>query len=64
MRDVPDFRRCPLCWGGRRGVGNVYSTHGRTRYYKCNCCGHTWTAIVKMEAVRIEHRIVTINTRA
>lgn len=43
---VPAHRRCPSCWGRRKGYGVAYSTQGnpgfeewpthtRTRYYKC-----------------------------
>ena len=63
---IESFRRCPLCWERCKGVGLVYSTQGRTRYYKCKRtltdlppCGHTWTATV--EVVRVEHRVVTLD---
>lgn len=62
-RDVPIFRQCPVCYGGKGGVGNVYCTQGQTRYYKCDRCAHTWTAVVKMAAVKIESRTVDISTR-
>lgn len=46
---IPLHRRCPVCWGGRRGVGLVYKTadpmcvegieeyppNVKRRYYKC-----------------------------
>lgn len=64
------FRRCPICWGRCKGVGLAYSKNGSTRYYKCSRtlteeapCGHTWTAIVRSEVIRVDHRIVTLETR-
>lgn len=63
-RDVPKHRQCPLCYTGLGGVGSQYSKHGNTGYYKCQCCGHTWTATVKVEAVKIEHKVVDMETRA
>lgn len=63
-------RRCPLCWEKARGVGVSYSKQGCTRYYKCKRtltddapCGFTWSAIVRTEIVRVEHRIVTLEER-
>ena len=68
---IPWFRRCPLCWEGNGGVGNCYTTNGSTRYYKCcqsikpdgSFCGHTWTAIVRTEVIRVESRTVQTDTR-
>lgn len=67
QRVIEDHRRCPLCWGGHGGYGTAYSTQGRTRYYKCNQattdkgpCGHTWTVLVKLEVIKVEHRIVSV----
>lgn len=68
-RTIEDYRHCPLCWEGNGGYGVAYSTNGRTRYYKCcktakegspGPCGHTWTALVKLEVIRVEHRVVQI----
>lgn len=68
-RDIADYRRCPLCWNGSGGYGCAYSTQGKTRYYKC-CktvdpekvpCGHTWTATVLLETIKIEHKVVTLD---
>lgn len=66
VEHVEQYRRCPLCWERCQGVGCVYSTQGRTRYYKCKRtltdqppCGYTWTAIV--EVVRVEHRVITLD---
>lgn len=67
---VPFYRRCPLCWDRCKGVGVSYSTQGNRRYYRCKrtlteepACGHTWTAIVKLEVLRVEHRTVEIAER-
>lgn len=67
---IPVYRRCPICWGRRQGVGIAYSTQGMRRYYKCSRtqtdmppCGHTWTAVVDLSVVRIESRTVEISTR-
>lgn len=69
QRVIEEYRHCPICWGGNGGYGTAYSTQGRTRYYKCDKttkpdgtgpCGHTWTATVTLEAIRIEHRVVEI----
>lgn len=61
LKAVPVYRQCPLCYHGFGGVGRCYSTSGQTRYYKCNCCPHTWTAIVTL--VRVEHRPVDLSER-
>jgi hypothetical protein len=67
-RVVEEHRRCPICWEGNGGYGTAYSKHGRTRYYKCNQsrtdqgpCGHTWTVLVKLEVLAVEHRIVRMD---
>lgn len=69
-KDVEWFRRCPLCWGRCKGVGKAYSKNGCTRYYRCAKtltdeapCGHTWSAIVRTEVVRVEHRVVSLDER-
>jgi hypothetical protein len=67
-RTIENYRHCPICWEGRGGYGVAYSTHGQTRYYKCckttkadqSPCGHTWTTIVKLEVIRVEHRRVDL----
>lgn len=67
-RIIEEHRHCPLCWGGNGGYGVAYSTQGRTRYYKCcktnnpetGPCGHTWTAVVKLEVIKVEHRVVNV----
>lgn len=69
QREIEAYRRCPICWQGNGGYGLAYSTQGRTRYYKCSKtnkdnslpCGHTWTALVTLESIRIEHRVVKID---
>jgi hypothetical protein len=67
QRVIEDYRHCPICWGGNGGYGTAYSTQGRTRYYKCDKsttdkgpCGHTWTVLVKLEVIRVEHRVVDV----
>lgn len=70
---IPQHRQCPLCFTGRGGVGVAYNTQRRgkrilligdsetrTTYYRCQCCGHTWSAQVRLEVLRVEHRVVTI----
>jgi hypothetical protein len=66
-RVIEEHRHCPICWSGNGGYGTAYSTQGQTRYYKCNQsttdkgpCGHTWTVLVKLEVIRVEHRIVSV----
>lgn len=69
VKVIEEYRRCPICWGGNGGYGNCYSTQGRTRYYKCcqttkpesGPCGHTWTATVLLETIKIEHRRVILD---
>lgn len=69
-RVIQPHRHCPLCWEGRGGYGTAYSKQGRTTYYRCDQttkpdglgpCGHTWSAILRIEAVKIEHRIVELD---
>jgi hypothetical protein len=68
---IPVYRRCPCCWGARKGVGVAYSKQGRKRYYKCKRtlvpdappCAHTWTAIVTTSVVSIEHQDIDFDTR-
>lgn len=67
--DVPAYRQCPICWGNRKGVGTAYGKCGHTRYYKCTRntegpgCGFTWTALVRIEVVKTEHRIIELSER-
>ena len=70
-REVESHRRCPICWQGQGGYGTAYSKHGSTTYYKCTKtdkagampCGHTWTALIRVEVVRVEHRSVSMSKR-
>ncbi len=63
LPNVPDYRKCGLCYSGHGGVGVAYCTQGRTRYYKCEHCGNTWTVTVRLEIVRVEQRVVDLETR-
>ena len=67
---IGKHRQCPLCWDRCKGVGLAYSTQGNRRYYKCKKtltdhppCGHSWTAIVQLEVIRVEHRVVSFEER-
>ncbi len=69
-RVIEEHRHCPVCWSGNGGFGDCYSTQGSTRYYKCvqttkpdgpGPCGHTWTATVKLQVIRVEHRVVKLD---
>lgn len=68
---IGHHRRCPICWGARRGYGVCYSNQRGVRYYKCirtlndqqSPCGHTWTATVQLIVHRIEHRVVDIDSQ-
>jgi len=69
-RVIEEYRHCPICWGGNGGYGTAYSTNGSTRYYKCTRttkpdgvgpCGHTWTATVRLEVIKVEHRRVHLD---
>ena len=61
--EVPAYRHCPLCHGVHRGVGIAYCTQGRTRYYKCNECAHTWKVTVTTEVESVSHRPVDTQER-
>lgn len=60
---MEDARKCPLCYPTRKGTGTAYKKHGSKLHYKCEGCGHTWTAEVFIEKIVIEHRIVELDTR-
>lgn len=63
-RTVKPERQCPLCYHGEdNGVGTAYSNVNGVRYYKCDKCPHTWSVRVKLEVLKIEHRIVDLETR-
>lgn len=59
--DVPPHKRCPSCYGGRGGIGQDNGRYAPKNlfYFKCDQCGHTWSAeiIVKTEVVRVDHRL-------
>lgn len=61
--DVPKHRQCPGCFRGDGGVGKAYNTQGRTRYYKCNSCGHTWRVKVDTTVTDVTHRQVDLDER-
>lgn len=51
-RAVPNYRKCPLCHGGKGGVGDRKWQQGKggtliKRCYQCNQCGHQWTVFVR-----------------
>lgn len=56
---VPDYKRCPLCFGGRGGIGRQYGQYDakQLHYLRCNQCGHTWTAEVHTVGVVVDARI-------
>lgn len=63
-REVPIYRRCPLCYNGRRGIGRCYSSNGKTRYYRCSECAHTWSVkLLPAEVTQIESRRVDLMER-
>lgn len=63
-RVVEVYRQCQICYHGElNGVGTATSTQGRKRYYKCDRCGHTWTATVTTTVDKVEHRTVSMQTR-
>jgi hypothetical protein len=63
-RKIRWFRQCPLCFHGLGGVGNAKTTRGNKRYYGCNCCGHSWVITFRFEVVKLEHRVVDLQTRS
>lgn len=64
-REVEKFRQCPVCYtGDLNGVGVAASTRGSKRYYKCDRCGHNWSATITPARVEsIAHRDVDLETR-
>jgi hypothetical protein len=69
IRQIEDYRKCPVCHEGRGGYGVAYSTQGQTRYYRC-CksnkpngfpCGHTWSVRVVLSSVVVEHKQVFLD---
>lgn len=68
VTDVPLHKRCPSCYGGRGGIGQDNGRYAPKNlfYFKCDQCGHTWSAeiIIKTEVVRVDHRLPeTLSTR-
>jgi transposase-like protein len=62
-RTADRHRQCPICFHGTmNGVGEAYATRAPKTYYKCDRCGHTWTAEIK-RVVSVEHREVELTTR-
>ncbi len=69
-RMMEQHRRCPLCWNRCQGYGTSYSTapNGRT-YYKCKQtlstdhppCAHTWSVVVSLHSVTVQHRTVRLD---
>lgn len=67
-RVVPDYRRCPLCWGRDKGVGVAQSTNPitstmSTRYYKCKSCSHHWTKTVYKGFVPLDQCKIDVEHR-
>lgn len=58
-RPVEDWRRCPSCFGGWGGVGHIVGqhVHKSTKYLKCQTCGHTWSAVLKVVAISINQNL-------
>jgi len=70
-REVEKHRQCPICYSGDlNGVGNAYRTSTPTTYYKCDRCGHTWTAVIRRvvttthREIEVQHRPVDVVERA
>lgn len=66
--NVPEYRRCPLCWGRDKGKGKAYHTKRvspavSTRYYRCDCCGHTWPQKVRKEVFPLDHCKIDVHHR-
>lgn len=59
---VAKHQQCPICYeGALNGVGRNYKTRGATAYYKCDRCGHNWSATVVHRQTVIEHREVRVD---
>jgi formate dehydrogenase maturation protein FdhE len=62
-REVEKHRQCPICYHGPlNGVGTAYATRAPTTHYKCDRCGHTWSAVIS-RTVTVTHRDVVVETR-
>lgn len=70
IRPLAWYERCPICYGGRGGVG-VERWHRRIngtlmrKCYVCDTCGHDWTAMVRTVTVgvQVEYNDVSIEHR-
>lgn len=56
--DIAKNRQCPICWGTRRGKGVSGSRNGRTRYYVCDRCAHSWKKVLTIEEVSKDDEFV------
>lgn len=52
---VAKVRQCPLCWESLHGLGQSIGRTGtgRKRYYRCDKCAHSWTAVVPSEMLYV-----------
>ena len=50
--DTPEYRKCRLCYTGYGGIGRAYHTSQRTRYYKCQECGYSWSVDLEQQLIR------------
>jgi len=53
-KEVPRYRRCPLCYDKSKGVGICYHTSSRVRYYKCRVCRLTWKHTLSYQELKLE----------
>ena len=56
---VPKYRRCPICFAGYGGVGQLKWTRGVSstltkRCYTCDQCAFQWTIEVRREVIAME----------
>lgn len=61
-REVSAHLRCPICYEGEQnGIGVQYSSYPlkKTKYFRCDKCGHTWSAVVELVVTQIDFRIPT-----
>lgn len=55
---------CPICAGELKGAGRETSRAGKTRYFRCTTCGHTWSERAAMPGiVEIAYRKVELVER-
>lgn len=50
--DVAKNRHCPICWERRGGKGVSDGRIGRTRYYVCDTCSHSWKKVLTIEEMQ------------